>query len=74
MVVGWVDLLLSVISEPGDFGLRRFIFFLCFIERMLETLFFVLRISFFLSQNGQDMLRELSAVCARLRLVGTYRY
>ena len=26
------------------------------------------------SQNGQDMLRELSAVCARLRLVGTYRY
>lgn len=24
------------------------------------------------TQNGQDMLRELSAVCARLKLVGTY--
>ena len=25
------------------------------------------------SQNGQDMLRELSAVCARLKLVGSYQ-
>ena len=24
------------------------------------------------NENGQDMLRELSAVCAKLRLVGTY--
>ena len=23
--------------------------------------------------NGQDMMRELSAVCARLKLVGAYR-
>jgi len=25
------------------------------------------------TQNGQDMLRELSAVCAQIKLVGTYR-
>ena len=24
------------------------------------------------TQNGQDMLRELSAVCAQIKLVGTY--
>ena len=24
------------------------------------------------NENGQDMLRELSAICAKLRLVGTY--
>ena len=24
------------------------------------------------TQNGQDMLRELSAVCAQIKLIGTY--
>ena len=56
LVVGGVDLLLSGVGEPGNFGLGGFILFLCPVKRILKPLFFVLRLLFLPGLGGQGAL------------------